>query len=971
MTSEADHLELEQTHALADGELSGAALESAQDHLATCERCQAELADLMQLAAMPLPSIRAGVTPLSWYRKRSTQLAGVLVAAAAATVLYLGTRNHEPGTALPQTRIALATTRSMEARLSWQGATDYREYSVQRGAAPAKEPISLAAMADLEKAGDMQGVAALAMLNGDLEQAKKYLALAGETPEVLADRAALALQLGEPDKALMFADNALTKAPETTVATWNRALALRDLGLDHDAAEAFRIVAKRNEPGWSTEAGKRADELEQGFVEMIRLETRVFAGATPLAKTGTGLTVEDARRMPGVSRVELYDAMFAAPDSARIAVLEPLAKALGAGEALARFKPDPGVGKAYLSLLVDDNPNRDKVLATLRAARGARDALVLAFVKLGDQDGIVLDKDVKELTTLSAQSHDPWIQLLGLEQQAARSLRAHDLAGAETPLLAARTMCEAGAPDHRCMKIAMLFARTYLQWQRLPEARAALEDAWKRARTLSASWEQDQILQELTNLAVLADDTIGGGLALVRAYAAELASRTALEDKENRRYNACDMAMWGHERIAAVLVIQLRIPEAAKELAAVACPSTAGRDADGVVSGLFIRSEVVHLAGSQADVDALRKAIAAARNDPALARSHALLDLAEGRAIINTDPKQGEALLRKVITDVAREPDNDNESRARGASYAMLATVAAKGGDGDAALAVLGEELGVTPRKTCVLGLAVDDRDVVTTVRGTDGKAVVDAYERTTTDLVPEKVIPGRMIAALQGCTDVDVIARPPYHGLSRLLPDTIAWRYLTRRAHPVGEAKGEVLVIADVQPPAQLKLPHLATWSRTGTVITGAAATPAHVLAAIGTASVVVIHAHGLADHGAASYLALSPDPDGRYALTAGEVERASFPSNPLVILAACEAARAAPVFHARWSLPAAFVTAGAKAVIAPTTAVPDDGAAAFFDELRTNVAKGQTAAVVLRDLRKKWAGQSTDWVRDVVVFE
>ena len=245
--------------------------------------------------------------------------------------------------------------------MSWQGAADYREYSVQRGATSAKEPISLAAMADLEKSGDLHGVGALALLGGDLEQAKKYLALAGESPEVLADHAALELQAGEPDKALMFADSALAKAPDTTVATWNRALALRDLGLDHDAAEAFRIVAKRNEPGWSVEAGKRADELEHGLVDTIRLEARIVGGATLLATTGEGLDLDDARRMPGVSRVELYDAMFAAPDAARIAKLQPLADAVGAMDALARAKPDPAVAKAYLSLLVDGNPNRDRV----------------------------------------------------------------------------------------------------------------------------------------------------------------------------------------------------------------------------------------------------------------------------------------------------------------------------------------------------------------------------------------------------------------------------------------------------------------------------------------------------------------------------------------------------------------------------------------------------------------------------------
>lgn len=244
-----DHPELEQTHALADGELSGDALARAQDHLATCERCQNELADIMQLEAMPMPSIAAGVTPLAWYRKRPVQVLSVLVAAAAATVLILGTRKHKPLTPEPPTKIALASKRTMEARLSWQGAADYREYSVQRGSTNAKEPISLSALADLEKAGDFHGVGALALLGGDLEQAKKYLAQAGDSPDVLADHAALELQLGDPEGALVFADTALARVPDQMTATWNRGLALRELGLRHDAADAFRVVAKHSEPG--------------------------------------------------------------------------------------------------------------------------------------------------------------------------------------------------------------------------------------------------------------------------------------------------------------------------------------------------------------------------------------------------------------------------------------------------------------------------------------------------------------------------------------------------------------------------------------------------------------------------------------------------------------------------------------------------------------------------------------------------
>ncbi|HET9987413.1 MAG TPA: CHAT domain-containing protein, partial [Kofleriaceae bacterium] len=131
-------------------------------------------------------------------------------------------------------------------------------------------------------------------------------------------------------------------------------------------------------------------------------------------------------------------------------------------------------------------------------------------------------------------------------------------------------------------------------------------------------------------------------------------------------------------------------------------------------------------------------------------------------------------------------------------------------------------------------------------------------------------------------------------------------------------------------------------------------------------------IHAHGLTNDGDASYLALSQTTDGRYSLTASEVARARFAAAPLVILAACETARTAPQFAQRWSLPAAFVKAGARAVIAPTTAVPDGDAGRFFDELRARAGAGESIAKVLRDLRQQWITDArADWVRDVVVFE
>jgi tetratricopeptide (TPR) repeat protein len=973
-----EHPELEQTHALADGELTGEALERAQDHLATCEHCQAELADVMQMKALPMPQ-PANVISLAWYRKRSTRVAGVLVAAAAAaTVLYLGGHRHAMTTS-PEApvKIALADTRALEARLSWQGAADYRAYSVPRGSSLAKEPISLAAMADAEKRGDLQGVAALALLGGDFEQAKKYLALAeksGESADVLADHAALELSLGAPDKALALADHALEKSPDAAVATWNRALALRDLGLRHDAAEAFRAVAKRGERGWAMEATKRADELERSFKDELELTKRVWAAATPLAQTQTGLAIEDARRLPATARIELYDALRTAPDAQAVAKLLPLAEAIDSAggdhstvDAVKAAKPDPKVSAAYLSILTDPKPDRTKLLATLRAAH-ANDALAVALIKLGDADGNLLPADLPELVKLSQASSDPWIQLLGIEQRGLAALVKNDLPTAEAALLPGRDKCKGAAPSYRCMKIAMALGRTYLGWQRLPEAQTALLDAWRRAFALLAV-QQDEILPYLTDVATISDDNVGGGLPLVRAYTSELAARAAAQNRDA----ACDIALWGHQRVATVLQVQLRFEEAKRELADPAPCSVSYRDPSAIVTGPLVRSMVLHVIGTPAEIAALRADIAKVREKALPPGPRAILDHAEGRVAIGVAPEEGVKLLRRAINTAKETPLDGDSQRAIGMSYALLAIHAARTGEPSSALKILGEELGVEPRATCVLGVVGDDRDTIVIARGASGQTSAVTSSRNL-ELVATKVIGKETLASLEGCKDIDVIARPPYNGMSRLMPDDLAWRYVSPRPHATtSPSNGSSLVVADVEPPASLGLPRLASWSSaSATTLIGPAATPGRVLAAIGEARDVTIHAHGFADEGDASYLALSPDANGQYALTAREVSRAKLSSAPLVILAACETAKAAPQFATRWSLPIAFLSAGARAVVAPTTAVPDQEAGPFFDEVRTRAAAGVPLAEVVRDLRKQWlADRNADWVRDVVVFE
>jgi hypothetical protein len=563
------------------------------------------------------------------------------------------------------------------------------------------------------------------------------------------------------------------------------------------------------------------------------------------------------------------------------------------------------------------------------------------------------------------------MQLIGFQQQAQLALNREDLTRAEAILLQAKQRCTPVAPAFRCVTIHHLLGQLYLQWQRLPEARAALTTAWDRARSAGEWLLQNATLLRLPQLYLISDDTGAGGLPMVRAYIDEL----VLGAPDSARDYRCRTEAWGHDLRAQVLINQLRFDEARRELAVPVCarPPEAALETNHV----FTRSEVARFGDTADAIAELRTEIASARKLPdASVADQILLDHAEGRLLIDRNPSEGEALLLRAITAAEALPASVGRARkAAGWSYSLLVVAASHRGDGDAALRLLAKEQGLAVPERCALGLAIEDHQRAIVTRDAAGKTTVHFDEaRTTAAIDPTGLVPAEIVSTLASCPVVDVIARPPVQGMSRLLGDAIAWRYLARRASPLAPPSERSLVIGDVEPPPALELPRLATWSTAGELLAGPAATPSRVLAAIGTAGEVTIHAHGAVDVALpdASFLALSPDADGRFALTTGDVRKSKFATSPLIILAACRASSAALVWHDTWSLPAAFVLAGARAVIASTAPIPDIEASAFFDAIRSKVRAGASVAIALRDVRRQWLGDRRgDWVRDVIVFE
>ncbi|HEY0484318.1 MAG TPA: CHAT domain-containing protein [Kofleriaceae bacterium] len=986
--------EIERTHALADGELSGAAADAARDHLATCASCQGELADLLQLDAA-VAARRSAVISLAWYRQRRLQVAAVAAAAAAAVAVFLAL--PRPGAPVtPTVAVALAPHRATEARLAWPGAAAHRSYDVPRAGEPPHESVPLVALAELERKGDVHGVGVLALLNGDRRQAASYLERAGDSPDTLADRAALALAEAQPERALTLADAALARQASHGAALWNRALALRDLGLSRTAAEAFRAVAGLGEPGWAEEATQRAATVDREVRAVQERYERINRASAELAQGKLTLSVDDAAAQPGFARGVLYDAIRSATTPAQLAALQPLADAIDGADhdtamkdALARAGANlhPQLSKQYAEMIRslavemqiipragDEQPvpagePRTRFLAALRAAH-ADDLRIGVLMKTNDDRWTVNPKDIAEFARLTAASPDPWMQILGLQHQAQLAINQEDLTRAEAILLQAKQRCTPTAPAFRCITISKLLGDLYIRWQRLPEARAVLSAAWTRSRQAGEWVLQNWLLSQLAQLASLGDEIGASGLPLVSAYIDELV-RGYPEGATDYR---CLTEAWGHDLRAMLLINQLRFEDARRELTGPACAKP--QEALQEVNHLFARSELARFGDGPDQVAALRFEIARARKLPdAAPADQVMLDHAEGRLLIDRDPAAGDALLRSAIRTAEAMPTVTRARKAAGWSYSVLVAAAAHRGDGRAALELLAKEQGVTAAERCVLGVAIEDQQRTFVARGVDSKTIVHHDEaRKTVALDPTTLVPAEISTALSRCDVVDVIARPPIQGMSRLLGDALAWRYVSRRGRPVTPQSGPSLVVGNVQPPAALELPRLPTWSTSGEMLSGASATPSRVLAAISGAGEVTIHAHGLVDVALpdASFLALSPEPDGRFALTTADVRKARFTASPLIVLAACRASSAAPIWHETWSLPAAFVLAGARAVIASAAPIPDAEAGQFFDAVRGKVRADISVAVALRDARQQWLGNHrADWVRDVIVFE
>jgi cellulose synthase operon protein C len=973
----------DQVHAFADGELEPAQAEAFRQHLGACEPCQAELGDILQLQALgerlgaqlaAVPAVAPGGRAFrpAWSRRRALLAVGLGGALAAALALVVV---RSPGLREDPVALALAPTRSLEARLSWEGASGWRPYGVQRsGEERPREQLTLKALAALEEARDWHGLAVAQLLAGEPGRAVEAMRQAGRSPGEDNDRAALALSRGALEEALVLLEAVLEREPRHPAALWNRGLVLRELGLDLLSAESFRQVAALGEPGWSEEARQRAEAVERSTQQRQQRWKAAWEACKALAAEGTPLPEGTVREAPGLVRKYLYLAAWSAPTAERVRALLPVARELDSlygGQVLERyvqrtaqrdFRTRGPLAATFSQVLAGkalEPATAERFLRELQAA-GEQDILLGALPLLNR-----LPAQLAEYAAAARAVGDPWFAASTGLQQAQAEVAASRLAQAEKILLEVLPACERQQLGSRCGELQGLLTYIYRVQHRLVEAREHALLGLERARRLNDADQETRFIQDLGSIEYFRDAS-----ALARAW---------LRESALRQPDYCRTQVYVAETLAQLRMAELRPAQARAELERV--PSCG---APRSILSAYTLMELARREPKPGDVERVEQWLAELRAQPGQRPGQRLVvDHVEGRLRLLQDRAQGWRLLREVVAAAERLPREDTTAlKARADSYSALILDSGQAGEYAESLALFAEEAGGPAPERCTLGVELSEGRTLVVARGADGQPV-GAYEasRRTSELEVDRLVPEPVLAALRPCTTVSVYARYPLHGREVLLPADFAWSYRRGpvQASPPPSGTPRWLVVSDVAVPVALDLPRLAAWTSAqptpGRVdLSGAEATPSRVLAEMAVADEIDLHAHGLVNLGLsdASLVVLAPEAVGPYALTAGEVRRHRLQRAPVVLLASCRAARTAPYYHQPWGLPVAFLEAGARAVIASPADIPDAEAGPFFSAVRARIRSGEPPAIAVRNERLRLlSANPQSWARTVVIFE
>ncbi|HZN95924.1 MAG TPA: hypothetical protein VFB81_24585, partial [Myxococcales bacterium] len=731
--------------------------------------------------ALPL----AGRTPRPSLARWRGPVGGFAAALAAALVLWLGWSkllDQVPDS----TWYPAGTYRLAEGRSAHPRARAHRPMlQGVLGPSPEQGAVSYDALGKLERKGDVLGVAAAHLSHGkphDAEEAMDLLEGVDPTPDVLSELAYAHLvrgdsTLGDVEEALRLADRALAQDPRHGSALWNRALALKALGLQLVAARAFDAAAALGEPGWGDEGRARAQELHALADTARRTWYAAIEAGKELISTGAQPS-QDLLGIP-LLRHYFYDAVRSRASKAEVEQLLPLARELDAraGDraletyvsttASRNFAVRGPLAAEYRRLaLGDQTVDTAALLRQLRKA-GEADLLLGVLAKL-PVDGHGAD----ELGTLARQLEaDAWLRALALRLQGEALAAAGRVPDSRAALEEAVRTCQQARLDYRCAEAEMELAFFYdMDPSQLEVANAHARRGWEAALRAQAWSQQGQLVLELAQQARHRED-----ISVSRAFYEEGLERDGSTEPERARY--------AHEGLASLDVKALRIDDARRHIDAAL---RTGRPLG--LPGALALADIARLKPeSERDVAAMEAFRTRLPGFPPGER--ALAEEALGRWEIERDRQRGETLLRSAIQ---RATDGDLAAvhpiarRALAYSYTSLIFDAGKRGDAEGALRLFEEEWlagarGALPSR-CLLAVTYDAPErVLAVVRGPEGGPPVAVYDGSRRTPLPGNLsgfLPADVLARLAGCPRVDVLARAPLYGRPGLLPPDIAWSY-------------------------------------------------------------------------------------------------------------------------------------------------------------------------------------------------
>jgi hypothetical protein len=967
-----------------DGELPPQEAEEFRDHLAGCSHCQEQLTSLLVLDRLgeryvskprrqePSPApIR--IAPGRGHRSRWHFAAlGATACALMAAVVLLVLRPSGPRE-LPELAQNPRGRALMSPRMSDPRADKYRPVAAQlMGGEPSSAKLPRGEVDRLEEEKDYQGLVAVYLSYNRPEQALDALEmLDAHSPDVQSDRAAILISQRKYEDALRLLDPLLAAHPEHHQARWNRALTLEALGLPLLAAREFQEAARHNEAGWAQDATARAEKLQAATREK---DTRWYtAVSTGEALAATGLIPESSQgdHSP-MLRLYFYEAVRTRSSKEQVLALLPLAKTLDVetgGEALQSyvkrisqrdFSLRAPLAREYAQLIPVFKTSPAVPDFLTRVMRSSESDLIVGALMNAD----AVPQHLEIFEALVREFGDPWFDILAAQKHAEAGLHAGNFREAVETLEHARQQCASSHVTYRCVDVELDMAHLYAQLLQPDEVQQHAMRGLELSRSNSLRAQELQFLQLLSSAARLRND-----LAVARAY--------LLESLEARRGNKWE-ERYTYQSLAHLEIYGLDFARARADIdqaLATGLPLT--------LFGAAALADITRQRPAPGDEEAMNRAISEAgtleRGEHALSLQHL------GSFYVERDRVKGRGLLRDSIREAeGADPKDELARHARSYSYSSLILDDAKAHDFDGALALFGEELGLEAPRRCVLALTENAERSLLVVRGADGKTR-GYYEGARTVRLPQELtgfVPQEALEALTPCEKVEALVRPPLQGRSGLLPASFTWSYRTRREVPAPQpGKPSHLVVMNVSYDKDRNLPPL-SWNavfgpeESSRSLKGAEATPSQVLRSMEDATEIDLVTHGLVSPvSEASYLVLAKESSaaGSDELRVPRIREAKLKGSPLVVLAACDAGRTAPVLYEPVSLPNALLTAGARAVMAATRPIPDLEASEFFNAVRARIRQGALPAAALREERMKWLqqNQGTTWLDSVLLFE